>query len=102
MATFKTISSADIKSTASVLNQLIDFVEEDISGSATRKKYQVFVTSSGNNAITSSVYPTTEVLSLSPFVPEYDPDPALTAVIKLPKEAYSPELEVATLNIFAL
>lgn len=58
MATFKTISSADIKTTQSVLNQLIDFVEEDVSGSATRKKYQVFVTSSGNNAITSSVYHT--------------------------------------------
>ena len=62
MATFKTISSADIKTSQSVLNQLIDFVEEDISGSATRKKYQVFVTSSGGasppNAITSSVYQT--------------------------------------------
>jgi hypothetical protein len=30
MATFKTISSADIKTTRSVLNQLVDFVEEDI------------------------------------------------------------------------
>ena len=58
MATFKTISSADIKTTSSVLNQLVDFVEEDISGSATRKKYQVFVTSSGGNAITSSLYQT--------------------------------------------
>ena len=58
MATFKTISSADIKTTQSVLNQLIDFVEEDVSGSATRKKYQVFVTSSGDNAVTSSVYHT--------------------------------------------
>ncbi len=62
MATFKTISSADIKTSQSVLNQLVDFVEEDISGSATRKKYQVFVTSSGGatppNAITSSVYQT--------------------------------------------
>jgi len=58
MATFKTISSADIKTTQSVLNQLVDFVEEDISGSATRKKYQVFLTSSGDNAITSSIYQT--------------------------------------------
>lgn len=58
MATFKTISSADIKTTTSVLNQLVDFVEEDISGSATRKKYQVFVTSSGDNAVTSSLYQT--------------------------------------------
>lgn len=58
MATFKTISSADIKTTQSVLNQLVDFVEEDISGSATRKKYQVFVTASSDNAITSSLYQT--------------------------------------------
>ena len=44
MATFKTISSADIKSTRSYLNQLVDFVENDISGSSTRRKYKVFVT----------------------------------------------------------
>ena len=60
MATFKTISSADIKTTQSVLNQLVDFVEEDVSGSATvtRKKFQVFVTSSGTNAVTSSLFHT--------------------------------------------
>ena len=58
MATFKTISSADIKTTKTVLNQLIDFVEEDVSGSASRKSYQVFVTSSGDNAITSSLFQT--------------------------------------------
>jgi hypothetical protein len=58
MATFKTISSADIKTTRTVLNQLIDFVEEDVSGSASRKSYQVFVTGSGNNAITSSLFQT--------------------------------------------
>ena len=58
MATFKTISSADIKTTKTVLNQLIDFVEEDVSGSTSRKSYQVFVTSSGDNAITSSLFQT--------------------------------------------
>lgn len=58
MATFKTISSDDIKETTSVLNQLVDFVEEDISGSNTRKKFQVFVTSSGTNAVTSSLFHT--------------------------------------------
>ena len=58
MATFKTISSDDIKETTSVLNQLVDFVEEDISGSNSRKKFQVFVTSSGANAITSSLFQT--------------------------------------------
>ena len=58
MATFKTISSADIKTTKTVLNQLIDFVEEDVSGSTSRKSYQVFVTSSGGAAITSSLFQT--------------------------------------------
>ena len=60
MATFKTISSTDIKTTQSVLNQLVDFVEEDVSGSGTitRKKFQVFVTSSGDNAVTSSLFHT--------------------------------------------
>lgn len=58
MATFKTISSADIKTTRTTLNQLVDFVEEDVSGSATRKKYEVFVTSSGTNAVTSSLFQT--------------------------------------------
>jgi len=59
MATFKTISSADIKTTRSMLNQLIDLVEEDVSGSATRKKYKVFVTgSTGGNGVTSSLYQT--------------------------------------------
>ena len=58
MATFKTISSADIKTTRTVLNQLIDFVEEDVSGSTSRKSYQVFVTGSGANSITSSLFQT--------------------------------------------
>ena len=59
MATFKTISSADIKTTRSNLNQLIDFVEEDISGSATRKTYQVFVTgTTADSGVTSSLYHT--------------------------------------------
>ena len=59
MATFKTISSSDIKTTRSVLNQLVDLVEEDVSGSATRKKYQVFVTgTTGDPGVTSSLYHT--------------------------------------------
>ena len=63
MATFKTISSADIKTTRSNLNQLIDFVEEDVSGSLTRKTYQVFVTGASSadgdlGSVTSSLYQT--------------------------------------------
>ena len=59
MATYKRISSAEIKTTRSVLNQLIDFVEEDVSGSATRKKYQVFVTGTAEDSgVTSSIFHT--------------------------------------------
>ena len=58
MATFKTISSADIKSTRSYLNQLVDFVEQDISGSSTRKKYKVFVTGGVGPGVTSSLFQT--------------------------------------------
>jgi len=58
MATFKTISSADIKTTRTTLNQLVDFIEEDLSGSSTRKRYEVFVTSSGGKALTSSLFHT--------------------------------------------
>ncbi len=58
MATFKTISSADIKSTRSFLNQLVDFVENDISGSATRRKYKVFVTGGIGPGVTSSLFHT--------------------------------------------
>ena len=58
MATFKTISSADIRSTRSYLNQLVDFVEQDISGSATRKKYKVFVTGGIGPGVTSSLFQT--------------------------------------------
>jgi hypothetical protein len=62
MPTFKTITSDDIKTTTSVLNQLVDFVEEDIESINTRKKYQVFVTSSAGttatNSVTSSLFQT--------------------------------------------
>ena len=58
MATFKTISSADIRSTRSYLNQLVDFVENDISGSATRKKYKVFITGGLGPGVTSSLFQT--------------------------------------------
>lgn len=59
MPTYKTISSNDIKTTRSYLNQLVDFVEEDISGSVTRKKYQVFVTGTTSDpGVTSSLFHT--------------------------------------------
>ena len=58
MATFKEISAADVKTSRSVLNQLVDVIQEDISGSATRKSYQMFVTGGVGPGVTSSLYQT--------------------------------------------
>jgi len=58
MATYKELSAADIKTSRSVLNQLIDVIQEDISGSSTRKKYQVFVTGGIGPGVTSSLFQT--------------------------------------------
>jgi len=43
---------------ASNLNQVIDVIQEDISGSATRRKYQTFVTGGAGPGVTSSLYQT--------------------------------------------
>jgi len=53
---FKRLGPEDIKTRASTLNQLVDVIQEDISGSATRKKYQVFVTGGVGPGITSSLF----------------------------------------------
>jgi len=58
MATFKELSAADIKTTRSFLSQLVDVIQEDISGSTTRKKYQVFVTGGVGPGVTSSLFHT--------------------------------------------
>lgn len=58
MAVFKSLLSNDIKSSKSVLNQLVDIVREDVSGSNSRKSYEVFVTSSFGPGVTSSLYQT--------------------------------------------
>ena len=42
--TLKAITANNIKTRRTSLNQLVDLIQEDISGSATRRKYQVFVT----------------------------------------------------------
>ena len=42
----------------SYLNQVIDVIQEDISGSATRRKYQTFVTGGIGPGVTSSLYQT--------------------------------------------
>jgi hypothetical protein len=59
MPTFKEITAADIKTSRSVLNQLVDVIQNDISGTSTRKKYQVFVTGvAGSPGVTSSLFQT--------------------------------------------
>jgi hypothetical protein len=58
MATYKDISPADIKSSRSALNQLVDMIQEDVSGSTTRRSYQVFVTGSGATSVTASLFQT--------------------------------------------
>lgn len=58
MATFKEITPGDIKSARSFLSQLIDVLQEDISGSTTRRKYQVFVTGGIGPGVTSSLFQT--------------------------------------------
>src|SRR3990167_8102093 len=59
MATFKEIKSSDIKTSKSNLSQLLDFLQNDISGSSTRRKYQHFITGgSGAPGISSSLYHT--------------------------------------------
>jgi hypothetical protein len=56
--TYKSISPQDIKPRRSSLNQLVDVIQEDVSGSATRRKYQVYVTGGVGPGVTSSLYQT--------------------------------------------
>lgn len=58
MATFKNLEPSDIKTARSFLSQLIDVIQEDISGSTSRRKYQVFVTGGIGPGITSSLFQT--------------------------------------------
>jgi hypothetical protein len=58
MSVFKEILPSDIKSARSFLNQLLDVLQEDISGSVSRRKYQVFVTGGVGPGVTSSLFQT--------------------------------------------
>lgn len=58
MAIFKEILPSDIKTARSFLNQLIDVLQEDISGSSSRRKYQAFVTGGVGPGVTSSLFQT--------------------------------------------
>lgn len=58
MAIYKEILNSDIKTARSYLNQLIDVIQEDISSSVSRRKYQHFVTGGLGPGVTSSLYQT--------------------------------------------
>jgi hypothetical protein len=58
MATFKELGQEDVKTGKSNLNQLIDIVNTDISGTTSRKKYQVWVTGGLGPGVTSSLFQT--------------------------------------------
>lgn len=58
MSTYKEILQQDIKSTRSFLSQLIDVLQEDISGSVSRRKYVSFVTGGVGPGVTSSLFQT--------------------------------------------
>lgn len=58
MAIKKQLQSSDKKTTRSFLNQLIDVLQEDISSSVSRRKYQVFVTGGIGPGVTSSLFQT--------------------------------------------
>jgi len=58
LATYKELTANDIQNTKTFLNQLIDVIQEDVSGSTTRQKYQVFVTGGVGPGVTSSLFQT--------------------------------------------
>ena len=60
MPTYTTLSTTAGDSTTSTsdLTQLVDVVQEDISGSGTRRSYQVFVTGGIGPGVTSSLFQT--------------------------------------------
>lgn len=58
MAVFKELSADDIKTQRSFLEQLVDVVQQNVSGSTTRRKYQLFVTGGLGPGVTSSLYQT--------------------------------------------
>jgi len=58
VATFKELSAQDIKTSRSYLNQLVDVIQSDISGSTSRRSYEVFVTGGIGPGVTSSLFQT--------------------------------------------
>lgn len=58
MSIFKEVLPTDIKVARNFLNQLIDVLQEDVSGSSSRRKYQSFVTGGIGPGVTSSLFQT--------------------------------------------
>ncbi len=59
MAIYKELSSDNIKTARSFLSQLVEVLQQDISGSSSRRKYQHFVTGAGvAPGVTSSMFQT--------------------------------------------
>lgn len=58
MATFKELTANDFKVRRSFLDQVVDVIQEDISGSDTRQRFQVFVTGGVGPGVTSSLFHT--------------------------------------------
>lgn len=59
MTTFQTLTTADFATNSDGLDIVIDLIESDISSSASRRKYQHYITGSvGATGVTSSLYQT--------------------------------------------
>jgi hypothetical protein len=54
----KAFSQNDVQTAQSFLTQLVDVIQEDMSGSVTRRKYQVYVTGGIGPGVTSSLFQT--------------------------------------------
>lgn len=65
MATFKEITANDIQTSRTSLNQLVDIIQSDLSGSSSRKGYAMFVTASTDQ--TSTTYSVTSSLFQTAF-----------------------------------
>lgn len=75
MAIYKELSSENIKTARSFLSQLVEVLQQDISGSTTRRKYQNFVTGAGAApGVTSSMFQTVydQDFTLQTTNPQFD------------------------------
>lgn len=100
MAIYKELSPSDFKQTRSSLNQLVDVLQEDVSGSVSRKKYQHFVTGGIGPGVTSSLFQTVydQDFTLQAANPIFDitvglyPDSQIVSSSKVGQDAFGKEL----------